>query len=68
MEKSNKRISAKRLKHSSFPFTYESRSKKIIGNDKNKHLLILCYLDSLRWLISPLLILLVSWLGHLLSG
>lgn len=50
------------------PFTYKSRRKEINGNDDNKHLLILCYLDSLRWLIWPLLILLVSWLGHLLSG
>lgn len=50
------------------PFIYKSRRKQIAGNDDNKHLLLLCYLDSLRWLIWPLLILLLAWLRSLLSG
>jgi hypothetical protein len=50
------------------PFIYKSRRKQISGKDDNKHLLLLCYIDSLRWLIWPLLILLVAWLRSLLSG
>jgi hypothetical protein len=58
----------KTLNRAPASFTYKSRHKEITGNDDNKHLLLLCYLDSLRWLIYPLLLLILAALHHWLSG
>lgn len=63
-----KQKSRRAIKRTPVPFTYKSKRKEITGHDDSKHLLFLCYLDSLRWLIWPFLILLIAWLRSLLSG
>lgn len=58
----------KQPKRNPAPFTYKGRTKEISGQDDNKHLLFWCYLDSLRWILWPLLILALEWLLIQLSG
>jgi hypothetical protein len=49
-------------------FSYKSKNREISGSDDNRALIWLCFIDSLRWIIWPLLSLLLTRLGYWLSG